>query len=287
MGILNLRVFALGSCLVACSTAKPPEAPARAPVAKAAAPKPVPPPEPVAPVAQASAPAGEPAAAGTEGPVDSSAAAPEPEAPPALPSTCSGSGECYPDPAFAERLCRGKFPGVALALFAKSAPWRHLFVQAISIEPVNAYGGPRSDTWLNFSEEVVVLRKRGPGNGPGVRMSGPTDLDVLRWDGTCATIREELFVTYNPGQMVGPHIVWKYLDDATQEGLLKNPVIQRAQAAERKSCRDSSPNQRTPACDKAMKKLTDAIVVAVRSGAELPQPASVPVWRKSEPTASR
>jgi hypothetical protein len=32
-------------------------------------------------------------------------------------------------------------------------------------------------------------------------MSGPTDLDVLRWDGTCATIREEMLVSYVPAAM--------------------------------------------------------------------------------------
>jgi hypothetical protein len=36
-----------------------------------------------------------------------------------------------------------------------------------------------------------------------------------------------------------------------------------------------------------MKKLTDAIVIAVRLGIELPPLESVPAWHKSEPTASR
>jgi hypothetical protein len=204
-----------------------------------------------------------------------------------IPTTCSGTDGCYPDPAFTERLCRGKFPDLPLAFFAKAAPWEHRFVQAVTLEPVNMYGGPRSDLWMNFGEEVVVLRKRGPGKGNGVQMSGPTDLDVLRWDGTCATIREEMFVSYNPGQMTSPRIVWKYLDDALQEGLRKSPAVLRAQAHERKSCRDSSPTKPTPACDNAMRKLTEAIVSAVRQGAELPLPDSAPAWRTSAPTASR
>jgi hypothetical protein len=220
------------------------------------------------------------------------AAAPEPVAADdpttrQIPTTCSGTEGCYPDPAFVERVCRGKFPALPLALFSKNAPWQHRFVQAISVDPENTYGGPRSATAMNFGEEVVVLRKRGPGSGNGVQMSGPTDLDVLRWDGTCATVREELFVTYNQGEMVSPHIVWKYLDDPVQEALRKSPIIERAQAAERKSCRDSSPTKPTPACDRAMKKLTDAIIIAVRLGAEVPPPESGPAWRSAEPTASR
>jgi hypothetical protein len=204
-----------------------------------------------------------------------------------VPTACSGTDGCYPDPAFAERVCRGKFPDLPLAFFAKGAPWQRLYVKAETVEPVNAYGGARSPISMHFGEEVVVLRKRGPGSAKGVHMSGPTDLDVLRWDGTCATIREEMFVTYIPGDMTSPRIVWKYLDDPIQEELLKNAAVERAQVAERKNCRDSSPSQPSPACDKAMKKLTDAIVIAVRLGIELPPIESTPAWHKSEPTASR
>ena len=204
-----------------------------------------------------------------------------------LPTTCSGTNGCYPDAAFTERVCRGKFPDLPLAFFKKGAPWQRLYVKAETVEPVNAYGGPRSEMPMNFGEEVVVLRKRGPGATKGVHMSGPTDLDVLRWDGTCATIREEMFVSYIPGDMTSPRIVWKYLDDPIQDGLLKNAMVERARATERKQCRDSSPSQPSPACDKAMRKLTDAIVIAVRLGIELPPSQSGPAWHKAAPTASR
>jgi hypothetical protein len=140
---------------------------------------------------------------------------------------------------------------------------------------------------MNFGEEVVVLKRRGPGNAKGVQISGPTDLDVLRWDGTCATIREEMFVTYNPGQMTTPRIVWKYLEDPIRETLLKGPMVVRAQANERKHCRESSANNPSAECDKAMLRLTEAIIVAVRLGAASPAPTSAPAWRKAEPTASR
>jgi hypothetical protein len=87
--------------------------------------------------------------------------------------------------------------------------------------------------------------------------------------------------------MTSPRIVWKYLDDALQEGLRKSPVVERAQAHERRSCRDSSPTKPTAACDSAMRRLTEAIVSAVRQGAELPLPQSAPAWRSASPTASR
>lgn len=260
------------ACVAACGTApqpeaKEPHAPAR--VAKQ-----------TAPIAAAPAPEAE-EEADTQASVESESLTRE------VPTTCSGANGCYPDASFTERVCRGKFPDLPLAFFKKGAPWQKLYVKAEAVEPVNAYGGPRSEMWMNFGEEVVVLRKRGPGATKGVHMSGPTDLDVLRWDGTCATIREEMFVSYIPGDMTSPRIVWKYLDDPIQDGLLKNAMVERAQATERKQCRDSSPSQPSPACDKAMRKLTDAIVIAVRLGIELPPSQSSPAWQKRQPTASR
>jgi hypothetical protein len=270
MATPRLNLVSLVVCVAACGTtpapeAKRPQTPAQAKTEPALAPM---------PATDASASTEEQAAA------DDSLTH-------ELPSTCSGTDGCYPDAAFTERVCRGKFPDLPLAFFKKGAPWQRLYVKAETVEPVNAYGGPRSEMWMNFGEEVVVLRKRGPGAAKGVHMSGPTDLDVLRWDGTCATIREEMFVKYIPGDMTSPRIVWKYLDDPLQDGLLKNVAVERAQATERKQCRDSSPSQPTPACDKAMRKLTDAIVIAVRLGIELPPAQSGPAWQRAEPTASR
>jgi len=214
------------------------------------------------------------------------AAAPAPGVTRDVPTACSGVDGCFPDAAFAERVCRGKFPDLPLTMFKKGAPWQHLYVKAVSVEPVNVYGGERSELEMQFGEEVVVLRKRGPGKSSGVQISGPTDLDVLRWDGTCATVREEMFVSYVPGEMMSPRVVWKYLDDSIKDGLLTNGVVEHAQANERKHCRDSSARNPSPPCDKAMKKLTDAIVLAVHLGLPLPS-GSTPEWQKPEPTASR
>jgi hypothetical protein len=266
----RLKFVSLAVCVAACGTTAPREA--KQPEAPAPALKE---PAPVETAAEAGATTGDDQANAEDALTRE------------LPTTCSGTEGCYPEAAFTERVCRGKFPDLPLAFFKKGAPWQRLYVKAEKVEPVNAYGGPRSEMWMNFGEEVVVLRKRGPGATKGVHMSGPTDLDVLRWDGTCATIREEMFVSYIPGDMTSPRIVWKYLDDPIQDGLLKNVMVERAQATERKQCRDSSPSQPSPGCDKAMRKLTDAIVIAVRLGIELPPSASGPAWHKAEPTASR
>jgi hypothetical protein len=196
-----------------------------------------------------------------------------------LPSECAAAdGVCIPPREFAVAVCKHKYPNLPLYLFAGKQPWRHLYVKAESVEPVNAFGGEQSEAWMQFGEEVVLLGKRAPGGSKGVQVSGPSDVDVLRWDGTCATIREEMLVSYVTAPMQSPHIIWKYLDEGLQEALIKNGVVARAREGERKACRDSSVTHPTPACEKAMRQLTDAIVLAVHQNIELPGTGKLPEW---------
>ncbi len=197
-----------------------------------------------------------------------------------IPNECSGNADgCLPPKAFAEGLCRGKFPEVAIKLFSKGMPWQKLYLKAEYLEPVNAYGGHQSEKWMQFGEEVLVIKKHGGEKG-GVQVSGPKDLDVLRLDGTCATVRSEMFVTYVPGQVTRPHIVWKYLDGAWQEALLVDKYVKQASDKEREACKGSSVTHPEGACDKAMKMLTEAIVTAVRKDISLPAPEKSPAWAK-------
>lgn len=197
-----------------------------------------------------------------------------------VPSACADKASCALPSAFVDAVCKHKFPDLPLFLFAGRMPWQHLYVKAEWVEPVNPHGGDQSEAWMKFGEEVVVLRRRAPGGVKGVQVSGPSDVDVLRWDGTCATIREEMLVSYVPAPMQSPRIVWKYLDGTLQEALLKDPVVARARQAERKGCKNSSVSHPTPACEKAMQKLTDAIVLAVHQNVELPAAGSRPDWVK-------
>jgi hypothetical protein len=179
---------------------------------------------------------------------------------------------------FAEAVCKHKYPNLPLYLFAGKQPWRHLYVKAETVEPVNAFGGEQSEAWMQFGEEVVLLGKRAPGGSKSVQVSGPSDVDVLRWDGTCATIREEMLVSYVTAPMQSPRIIWKYLDGGLQDALIKNSVVARAREGERNACRDSSVTHPTPACEKAMRQLTDAIVLAVHQNIELPGTGALPQW---------
>jgi len=87
-------------------------------------------------------------------------------------------------------------------------------------------------------------------------------------------------VSYVPAPMQSPRIIWKYLNADLQEALLKNSVVARSREAERKGCRDSSLTHPTPSCEKAMRQLTDAIVLAVHQNVELPPSGALPNWVK-------
>jgi hypothetical protein len=178
-------------------------------------------------------------------------------------------------------VCSSKYPELALFLFSRGTPWQRLYVKAERVEPVNTYDGERSDRWLGFGEEVLILREHAPSASQKVVVSGPNDVDVLRWDGTCATIRKEMLVSYVPAPMDSVRIVWRYLDADVQQALLADELVVRAQDAERKNCKGSSVKHPSEACEKAMKRLTDVIVLALKrdKGVVLAMPEARPAWR--------
>lgn len=217
-------------------------------------------------------------AASTTAAEPSSEPAPEAEQP-EIPTTCADSKtSCAPPAAFSRQVCRGKYPSLALVMFEKHAPWQHLYLRVEELDPVNAYGGPRSDTPLRFGEEVILLKRGGSSSTGGVSVSSASDVDVLRLDGTCATIREEALVRYIPGSILTAPVIWKYLEDGAQQALRADRRIQAAEQNERRDCRTSSVHQRDQRCLEANRALSDAILQALKRGITLPTPSSVPRW---------
>jgi hypothetical protein len=267
--VLAVPLFGCGSSAGQRVAQAPPQVAAAAP--PAAAPPPASVAEPAAHAGAAAAPAPE---AHSDAPAEDTPAR-------ALPTACeAGSEPCATPAKFVEQVCRGRYPGLALAMFEKGTPWRRGYVKVETLEPVNMYDGERSDNWLSFGEEVLVLRTRGPSGKSKVQVSGPTDVDILRWDGTCATVRQEMLAPYPTNTSVlTARIVWKYLDEPTQEALLANHWVQSASDRERPLCRGSTMKHPDAPCDKASRKLTDAIAVAVRSGIALPTPSKLPAWQ--------
>jgi hypothetical protein len=198
-----------------------------------------------------------------------------------LPTECeAGTEPCSAPMKFVEQTCRGKYPDLALAMLAKGTPWQRGYLKVEKLEPVNIYDGERSDDWLAFGEEVLVLRTRGPGGHGGVQVSGPTDVDILRWDGTCATIRQEMLAKYPTNTTIGTaRVIWKYLSTPMQEALLTSPLVKYASEKEQPACKGSTMKHPDAACAKASKKLTEAISAVLHVGTTLPEPGKLPAWR--------
>ena len=203
-----------------------------------------------------------------------------------LPTECTSTSPCLPPAHFAESMCKGNYPSVALAMFQKSTPWQRKWVNVRTLEAVNAFGGSSSGGPLTFGEEVVLLRSQQAG-GQGMQVSGVEDVEILRWNGTCVTVRESELVEYVPGLPKHTPITWAYLDESTQEALLANKTIANAREQQRRECKGSSKRDLSPSCEKSSGALDSAIVIAVRKGLALPMPEKRPEWTSPEGDAAR
>lgn len=199
----------------------------------------------------------------------------------ALPTDCEKGQSCLPPPKFSRAACEGRFPGMAVAMFEKSTPWQRLYVKVERAQPVNTYGGPVSEPLL-FTEEVLLLRDAPQSTASDIQVSGAADVDVLRWDGTCVTLRREFLAVHRMPTIKNATITWKYLDGATQEGLLQAKYVKIRYDQQRDACRKSSASNPSQACQRATEKLNDAITVAVRGGViQLPEPEWLPTWKQA------
>jgi hypothetical protein len=203
----------------------------------------------------------------------------EPRAQSELPRSCSSAGRhCVPPEDFVAALCQKKYPGVAIAMFEKSAPWQHVFVKVADVAPVNVLGGPTGETRLEFLEEVVVLRRRVIQYGE-MEVSVPDSFDVLRLDGTCASLAEDEFMSHRPA--VRPKyapVVWQQIDGATREVLEQNERVEQAREGQYHACRGSFLGGGGVECREATQKLARAIMTVLGQGITLPAPNELPEW---------
>jgi hypothetical protein len=194
----------------------------------------------------------------------------------AMPPECSNRKACAPPESFARATCHGRYPSMALAMFEKHTPWQRLYLKAATLEAVNAYGDRSSTTPIVFGEEVLVLRSAPPLGAGKIQVSS-TDIDVLRWDGTCATVARELFSTTPMPNMI-QSVEWRLLEDSFQEVLLKSKYVALTYERQRAACKGSSEEK----CRKATERLNEAIGVAIRGGIALPTPTKLPKWVPAE-----
>jgi hypothetical protein len=183
---------------------------------------------------------------------------------------------CLPPRAFVKKLCLDAYTGAAFRLLEASSPYSRGYVRSREVKAVNTLGGPSSDVNLHFGEEVVILTRTG-GPGPNqMQVSGMGGHDVLRWDGTCATLSDGELATRAPVPPRYAPFSWKYIDTNIQNALLADKSVETARRNHKKHCHGVSLGRISAACADAEAKLSDSVVAAVRGGISLPVPDRMP-----------
>ena len=204
-----------------------------------------------------------------------------PSTPAVLPSSCAGlNKDCYPPQDFVRTLCKKKYPGVAIVMFNKTAPWQHAYVKVKDVAPFNSLGGPSAPARLEFLEEVILLRQRKPSRQQQqMMMDLPLSYDVLRFDGTCSTLAEDEFMTKKP--YVRPRyapIIWQQIDGRIRQVLAQNSKVESAVDAQEAACHGTFLAGGGEPCKDATQQLARAIIAALSDGIELPLPSVMPAW---------
>ena len=194
-----------------------------------------------------------------------------------IPSRCSKRkqrGECLPSERWVNRLCNDIYPDVALHMFKPGTPWQRFYMRARA-EPFNASGGASlMGERLEMGEEVIALRRRG--SGGEIQIGDQSGYDVLRWNGSCATIHDGDFSTTPPRQVRHSRVEWRKLSLEVRNALEAEPEIQATYEARRRHCKGATMGRVTAECEEYDKRLVDEVVRHVRTGVILPVPSKLP-----------
>lgn len=191
------------------------------------------------------------------------------------PQRCAGdSEECLPPAEWVQKLCDDIYPDLALHLFSPGTPWKRLYMRARA-QPFNASGGMSlvGDV-MQPGEEVIALRRRA--NDRGIRVGDTAGYDVLRWNGSCATIHDGDFTSKEPHELRHATIEWRRLGLPIRQALEAEPVISEVYEARRESCKRRSIGEVTAECEHSERRLADEVVRYVRDGGKLPKPEKLP-----------
>lgn len=193
-----------------------------------------------------------------------------------IPTACAAKGEaCLPPRGFVKELCGGFYPDIALILFAKDSPWTRGYLTR-DVQAWNASGGASSTDKLVFDEEVLVLFHREADQG-GVVVSGAGGgYEVLRWDGSCASLAGEELTLKRPPKAKSARVVWKSLSLAVRDALAADERVGAKLAAQRKECKGVTFGSVSDKCVRADAALGAGVVEYVRNGGVVPRPAALP-----------
>ena len=191
-----------------------------------------------------------------------------------LPTACADGPICSLPSDFAERLCAGAYPEVALRLFSPATPWKRAYLQrSFKAWHVGGRGELRE---LRAGEEVIIARtNRGTEGNDDL---GGRAFDVLRWDGTCVSLMEDEISFRKPPSASVANIAWKKLEPAYQSALFEDRYLENLRASQIRIC-EAPGVEKEPAkskCELATRQLSLAMAQSIAKGKELPAPASIP-----------
>lgn len=198
----------------------------------------------------------------------------EPTVEHALPTNCEGGPVCVPPKEFAQRVCGGTYPEVALHLFAPKTPWKRAYLlRSFQAWHVGGHGDMRE---LRANEEVLILAVSRGGGEDG--QLGGKAFDVIRWDGTCVSLMEDEITFQKPPASVPANITWKKLEPNFQAVFAEDKSIAALRQSQARTCESPAAEQEPgkTKCELARRQLSLAIAQSVGRGKALPALSSIP-----------
>lgn len=171
-------------------------------------------------------------------------------------------GSCVPDgkkrclltPADAAEVCRSMTPTAALHAFAGNKKLRVAYLTR-DMEAWSTGHARQTKSRARFDEEVMVLASRSSKSSVVVQ-GGTVTYEVLRWDGSCASLMgDELTFRRAPRPVRPIRVERLYLP--AQDKLLGDARIHAAADREGAAC---SADDKTVACDVARRAFGDVVV---------------------------
>ncbi len=189
-----------------------------------------------------------------------------------IPEQCASNADpCVPPSSWVQKLCADVRPETALYLFRQGTPWKRMYLTR-KTEAVNASGGASLAGYLEFDEEVLILRHRG-GDPNGIQVgSGGGTYDALRWDGSCVSLDGAELTDNLPPQPKHSRVEWRWLGENMREALRRDEALNGLYRDRRGECKGANSGRVTQQCERLDAKLVARIVEYVRQTSDLPIP---------------
>ncbi len=216
----------------------------------------------------------------TDGATGDGSSSPSDDGPTAsLPTECSDQDTeiCLPPKRFMLALCDGDYPSVGLWMFSSGSPWARGYLTGKTKAVYASTSGGSTGEMMSINEEVIVLRKHSSSNPGGIVVSGAGGAyDVMRWDGSCATIETGLIRFDAIPNPKNARIIWSRLEVDIRDALKEDEVVRKAYIKLRKECKGVTMGDVSAKCVKADDALSKTLAAHVRDKGGVPAPSKVP-----------